>query len=112
RLARVQQLGAVELSRSADALDLGSQLVDLGLDRGAVGVRERAVLELHGELTDALQHRVDLGQRTLSRLHEADGVMDVALSLLEAVDLTTQTLADREAGGVVSSPVDPVAARE
>ena len=33
-------------------------------------VRERAVLVLDGELTHALQHRVDLVQRALSRLHE------------------------------------------
>ena len=61
------------------------ELVDLGLDRRAVGARQRAVLELHGQLADALQHRVDLGQRALRRLHERDGVLHVALGLIEAL---------------------------
>jgi len=52
---------------------------------------------------------VDLVQRTLGRLHEADGVLRVALSLREATDLATQLLADGKAGGVVGRTVDAVA---
>jgi hypothetical protein len=55
---------------------------------------------------------VDLGQRALGRLHQADGVLHVALRLLEAVDLAAKALADGEAGGVVRRAVDPVAGRE
>src|SRR4051794_5830941 len=55
---------------------------------------------------------MDLGQRALGRLHEADGVLHVALSLVETVDLATQTLADREAGRVVGGAVDPEARRQ
>ena len=71
---------------------------------------ERAVLVLHGQLTDALEHRVNLGQRTFRRLDERDAVLRVALSLGQAADLTAHLLADRETGGVVGGTVDAVTA--
>jgi hypothetical protein len=108
----VQQRDVVELDLAADAVDLVAELVDLGLDGAAVGRRERAVLVLHGQLANALQHRVDLVQRAFRRLHQRDGVLRVALSLGEAADLTTKLLADGESGRVVCCSIDPVAGGE
>jgi hypothetical protein len=102
----VQQLDAVELGRRADALDLRRQLVDLGLDGVTRRGRERAVLVLHGQLADALEHRVDLVEVALGGLHEADAVLDVALGGLEATDLRPHLLGDPEAGRVVGGTVD------
>ncbi len=56
--------------------------------------------------------RVDLGQRALSGLHERDAVLDVAARLVEAADLTTQLLRDRQASGIVGSAVDAEARRQ
>ena len=50
-----------------------------------------------------------LGQGAFSGLHEGDGVLRVALSLVEPADLGAQLLADREAGGVIGGAVDPEA---
>jgi hypothetical protein len=55
---------------------------------------------------------VDLGQRALGGLDQRHRVLHVALGLLEAGDLAAETLADREAGGVIGGAVDPVAAGE
>src|SRR3954454_20165634 len=63
RRVRRQQLDAVELRRRAEALDLGGELVDLALDRLGVAGGQGPVLVLHGELTHALQHGVDLVER-------------------------------------------------
>src|SRR3954452_8073938 len=105
----VEQLDAVEVGAVADALDLALELSSLGGDRRLVGRGECAVLELDGELTHALEHRVHLVQRTLGRLHEADGVLRVALGLRETADLTTKLLADGESSRVVGRTVDAVA---
>ena len=72
----------------------------------------RAVVELHLQVTDALQHRVHLGQGAFRRLDERDAVLRVALRLSQAADLTAHLLADREAGGVVGRTVDAIAAGE
>src|SRR4051794_12378793 len=106
---RREQLDAVELRRRAEALDLGGELEDLALDRLGVVRGERAVLVLHGELSHALQHRMDLVERAFSGLHHGDAVLKVALRLGEAADLAAHLLGDGEAGGVVGGPVDPVA---
>ena len=47
----------------------------------AVVVAQRAVLELDGELADALEHRVDLVQRAFRGLHHRDAVLGVAVRL-------------------------------
>src|SRR3954471_11310143 len=107
-----QQRQPVERGGLADALDLGRELVDLGLDRRAAGVAQRAVLVLDGQLADALEHRVNGVEIALSGLDERDAVLDVALRLGEATDLRTHGLGDPEAGGVVSTTVDAVAGRE
>src|SRR5581483_4855347 len=85
---------------------------DLGLNRRAVVGRERAVLVLHGQVTDALEHRVHLVQGTLSGLDERDAVLSVAVGLVEAADLGAKALADGEASGVVRRRVDAVARRK
>ena len=66
---------------------------------------ERAVLVLHGQLADALEHRVDLVEGALSRLHHRDAVLDVALGLGETADLATH--ASRE----IARPAASSAAR-
>ena len=58
----------------------------------AWSLSQRAVVVLDGQLADALEHRVDLVQRTFSGLHERDAVLRVALRLVEAVDLAAQLL--------------------
>src|SRR3954468_1965412 len=108
RLDSVQHLDAIELGRTTDALDLRRELVDLGLDRRAIVARKRAVLVLNGQVTDAVKHRVDLGQRTLGRLHQRHRILRVALSLVETADLATKALADRETGGVIGGTVDAI----
>ena len=60
------------------------ELIDLVRDRALVGVRQGAVVELHPEIADALEHRVDFGHRAFSGLHERDGVLGVAAGLVEA----------------------------
>jgi hypothetical protein len=45
------------------------------------------VAGLHGQVTHALQDRVDLGLRTLRGLHQGDGVLGVAGGDLQATDL-------------------------
>jgi hypothetical protein len=55
---------------------------------------------------------VHLVQLTLGRLHEGDRVSRVAVGLVEAGDLSTQLLADRESGRVVGSGVDPLTGRQ
>src|SRR4051794_18999590 len=104
----VEQLDAVEVGAGADPLDLAGELSGLGGDRRLVGRGERAGLELDGELTHALEHRVHLVQRALGRLHEADTVLGVALGLREAANLTTKLLADGESSCVVGRTVDAV----
>src|SRR3954449_9546178 len=108
----VEQLDAVELGRLPDALDLRGELVDLALERGLVGGRKRAVLVLDGQLANALEHRVDLVQRTFCRLNHRDGVLQVALGLAQTADLAAHLLRDGEAGGVIGCAVDPVAGGE
>jgi hypothetical protein len=88
------------------------RLVDLGRDRVAIRLAHRAVLVLHGELADALQHRVDLGQSALGGLDHAHAVLGVALRLGEAADLPAHALGDAEAGRVVATAVDAVAGRQ
>ena len=73
---------------------------------------EGAVVELDREVADALEHRLHLGERAFTGLHERDGVLGVALGLVEAADLGLQLLGDREAGGVVGGAVDPEARGE
>ena len=58
---------------------ISAELVDLGGDRGLVGRAQRAVLVLHGQLADALEHRVHLVEGALGGLHERDRVLGVAL---------------------------------
>src|SRR3954454_24432815 len=112
RLGTVKQLDAVEIGGLTDPLDLAGQLGDLGGDGSLVRRGERAVLVLDGQLAHALQHRVDLVQRTLSGLHEADRVLSVALGLAQATNLTTKLLANGEAGRVVGCPVDAITRAE
>ena len=64
------------------------------------------------QLADAVQHRVHLGEGTLSRLDERDAVLRVALSLRQAGDLSAHLLRDGEAGSVVGGAVDAVAGRQ
>ena len=86
--------------------------VDLGRDRVLVVGAERAVVVLHLQVTDALQHRVHLGEGAFRRLDERDAVLRVALRLSEAADLAAHLLRDGEAGSVVRGAVDAVAAGE
>ena len=103
---------AVELRRVDDALDLARDLSDLGSDGDLVVVGQGAVVVLDLEVTDALQHRVHLGEGAFRRLDERDAVLRVALRLGETTDLAAHLLRDGEAGGVVRGTVDAIAARE
>src|SRR3954471_16799532 len=47
-------------------------IVAPGLNRKLAPRRQRAVLVLNGQLANALEHRVDLGERALRRLDERD----------------------------------------
>src|SRR5262249_11641653 len=107
-----EQSDLVELRLRTDAIDLGTELSDLGGDSRLVGRRQRAVVVLNREIADALEHRVDLGHRAFRRLHERDSVLSVALGLVETTDLRGQLLADRQAGRVIGGTVDPVARAE
>jgi hypothetical protein len=55
---------------------------------------------------------VHLGERTFSRLDDADAVLGVANGDLQATDLAAQALADGQTGGVVGGPVDAEAGRQ
>src|SRR5215207_7681482 len=112
RRSRLQQVNPVEVGLGADALDLGLELIDLGLNREPVVGAQRAVLVLHGQLTNTLKHAVNLVERTLSGLHHRNGVRRVAGSLRKAADLAAQLLADGQARGVVAGAVDAVARRQ
>ena len=108
--AVAEQVHTVELRGGLDPVDLARQRVELGLQGGLrVGVL-RAVVVLHRELVHALEHGVDLGQRTFSGLGDRDAVLGVAHGGLQATDLEAQALGDGQAGRVVGGAVDPVAA--
>src|SRR6185437_8757336 len=103
-----EQRDAVERSGLADALDLRTQLVDLGLNSRTVIRAERAVLVLNGQVSNTLKHRVNLVHLALGRLDERNAVLGVAVGLSKTTDLSTQLLANGEASSVVSGGVDPV----
>ena len=107
---RAEDGRAVELRVLGDVLDLLADLPDLGGDRVLIVRAQRAVVELDLEVTDALQHRVHLGEGTFRRLDERDAVLSVALRLSQTTDLTAHLLADRETGRVVGGTVDAIAA--
>src|SRR6185503_6509438 len=67
---------------------------------------ERAVRGLDGELAHADQVGVQLVERALRGLHEADAVARVAAGLVERADLRAHALGDAEAGRVVRSARD------
>jgi len=96
-----------------DAVELLVQLAELGLRRrpriGVLGTGRRS---LNGQVTHTLQDRRGLVERTFSGLHNRDAVLRVTHRDLQAADLGPETLADREACGVVGRPVDPVARRQ
>src|SRR5581483_11734388 len=102
----------VELDSAALAVDLVGELVDLVLDRRLVRARQVAVLVLHGELADALEHALNVVHRAFSGLHHRDGVADVTAGLVEAVDLGGEALADRVARGVIGRVVDTKPGRQ
>ena len=112
RAGAVEQADAVERGLGADVGDLGAELGDFGGDCRLVGGREGAVVELDGEVADALEHGLHLGEGAFTGLYERDGVLAVALGLVEAADLGLQLLGDREAGSVVGGAVDPEARGE
>ena len=85
---------------------------DLGRDRVLVVGRQRAVVELDLQVTDALQHRVHLGEGAFRGLDERDAVLRVALRLSQTTDLAAHLLRDGEAGGVIRGTVDAIAAGE
>src|SRR5690606_10474073 len=102
----VQQRGAVEVGRRGDPAQLGLELVGLCGDvRPRVAV-VGVVRRLDGQVTHPLQDGVDLGERTLSGLHDRDAVLRVAAGDLETTDLRAQALGDGQTGGVVRGPVD------
>src|SRR6266849_1099634 len=106
RAARIEQVDPVERGLLADVGDLSAELSNLGRDGGLIRRRQGAVVELHREVTHALEHRLYLGERAFTGLNERDRVLRVARSLVESTDLRMQLLADREAGGVVGGAVD------
>ena len=113
RVRSVEDLLATELGRFRDAVDLVERLRNFGLRCIASGLRGRAgVGGLDGEVTDTLQERVDLGECTFRRLHEADAVLRVAGSDLEATDLCPHAFTDAQAGSVVGGTVDTKAGRQ
>ena len=80
--AAVEQVLVAERGRVADPVDLVAELHDLVL-RGLAGrvVRRRGVGRLRSiEVVDALQHRVDRGQRAFCGLHDRDAVLGVLRS--------------------------------
>src|SRR4029453_13939956 len=101
--AAVEQLGAVEVGRVADPGELVREAAPLSLDvrpsRGVVGV----VTRLDGQVTNALQDRVHLGQGTFRGLDDGNAILSVADGDLEATHLATQALADGKASSVVGS---------
>ena len=109
----VEQLDAVErglvgwMSVISD-----DELLDLGHDGRLVLGVQGAVVVLHLEIADALEHRVHLVEGTLRRLDERDAVLRVALRLGETTDLSAHLLRDGEAGGVVGGTVDAVTGRQ
>ena len=108
----VSRLETVELGLAGDVSDLLAELLDLSGDGLLVLVDQHAAVVLDLQVTDALQHRVDLVEGTLSGLHERDGILRVALGLGETTDLSAHLLGDGEAGGVVGGTVDAVARRQ
>ena len=84
----------LNLVSSMMLLTLLGDLGDLGGDRVLVVVVEGAVVELHLQVTDALQHRVHLGEGTFRGLDQRDAVLRVALRLGEAADLAAHLLRD------------------
>ena len=92
RRAIEQFLGA-ELGLLGDALDAGQSAADLGL----VGLDGDLVVDagvggVHGELADVAQQAVDFGEAAFSGLDDVGGILAVGDGLVEAVDLSAQSL--------------------
>src|SRR5690606_27309103 len=104
--AAVEQVQAVELGGGGDALQFLRQLLDVGVQRGAVGAGVRGIRRLHGEGADALQNLASGGQGAFGGLGQRDAVVGVTRCLVEAVDLAGHALRNGEAGGVVLGAVD------
>ncbi len=88
------------------------EVLDLGLQFGAVLVGVRVVGGLDGQFAHTLEDAVRFGQRAFSRLDERDAVLGVFRSHVEAADLAAHFFRNRQAGGVVTGAVDPEAGRQ
>ena len=109
----VQQVDAVEVGAIGDAVDFAEQLVDFLLHLGAVGgVVIGAVGGLGSQFHHTVEHIMDFCQGAFGCLHQADAVLGVLLSGLQAGDLGPHLLRDGQTGGVVASAVDLVTGRQ
>jgi hypothetical protein len=81
--------------------------VILFLDGYPIRVGQDIVGRLHREFPHPLEQAVHLVQGTLGRLDEGNSVLRVSDGLVEALHLSAQFLADRQAGRVICRPVDP-----
>ncbi|CDN43216.1 hypothetical protein BN871_CO_00120 [Paenibacillus sp. P22] len=103
---------AVERRVRQDVADLGRQSRHFLANVSRVGGLVRAVVFLDLQFLHARQHGGNFVQSALSRLHEGDAVLRIALSLLEAADLAAHVLGNGKAGSVVGSAVDAQAGGE
>ena len=105
----VQQLGAIEVSGLGDSVDFLQQLVHLVLEGATLGAGVGAVGRLGGQLNHTVQHSVDLVQVALGGLNQADAILGVGAGGLQTGNLGLHLLADGQACGVITGPVDPEA---
>ena len=95
-----------------DPVDLGLELRELGVERGAVARGERAVRRLHRQLAEAVEDAADLVEGALGGLRQGDAVHGVPAGDVVRADLGAHALGDREAGGVVGRDGDTKAGGE
>ena len=107
-LPRLPDLALVKSCRPKDAVHLTFQLLHFPINICSVFFRVRAVGRLHCQLVYALQHILHFVQRTLCRLDIAHPFRNVVHSLVEAPNLSSHLLRNRQSGRIVRRPVDPI----
>ena len=89
-----------------DVGDFLGQLVELGLQGGAVIGGVGVVRRLGGQILHALQDVGGFVERTFGSLQQGDGIAGVAHGYVHAARLSVEAGGDLQAGGVVGGAVD------
>ena len=108
----VEEADAVEARRLGDPVDLGDELLELGVEHRPVVGGERSVRRLDGELPHPAEAVADLVQSCFGGLNERNAVLGVPPGGAERADARAHPLRDGESGGIVGRGGDPESGRQ